>query len=315
MSRDEVHGDEGWGYRTCVWAPVEKATGGKWPFWSKILDLRTGDTVVHLRGVGKQAAFEGYSITAEDGYETASRPPQPGQWDFSKRFYRADVTDFSPFDRPILLTEVFAGRRAALDAYFDGNKQKTKRRNIFFVRQSGQLQCLNGAYLSEIDEELFSALFDFAPSPSNSALPVVSVKTGQQLALVHRRLGQAAFSKEVRELYGNACCFPSCQITDGRFLVASHIARWTDNKMIRGELGNGLCLCLMHDKAFEVGIFTLDNDFRVLVKPDVRNSSSNLSVLLAGGHGQKIKLSSIVPAGSAIAQHWQRIKCDPALWR
>jgi hypothetical protein len=94
-----------------------------------------------------------------DGLISESGPPNPGVWAFSKSFYRADLDGFTLFHRPIKLAEIFARRRAELEAYFDANRSAgTARRNIFFVRQGGRLQCLNGAYLSEVDDALFEAL-------------------------------------------------------------------------------------------------------------------------------------------------------------
>lgn len=316
MSRDELHGGEGWGFSTCLWSPTEKVSGGRWPFWQKILDVRAGDAVLHLRGIGHDAAFVGHSVASQDGYVTQDRPPSPGQWDFSKRFYRADLHSFTLLQRPIRLAEVFERRRAELETYFDVNKTRSTKSNIFYVRQSGRLQCLNGAYLSEVDQELFAALFGIDPTARvGTRASFVSVETGQQLSWVGTRLGQAAFSREIRKLYGHACCFPSCEVRDGRFLVASHIARWSDNQGLRGQLGNGLCLCLIHDKAFEIGLFSLDEECRVIVHPNTRSGTAALDRSLAQAHGHKITCGNVVPMSEALAEHRARVKCDLEAWR
>ncbi len=78
MSRDEAHGGGAWAFANCLWAPTEKSGGGAWPFWSKILDVKAGDTILHLRGIPPAASFVGYSNASADGYETQSRPPEPG---------------------------------------------------------------------------------------------------------------------------------------------------------------------------------------------------------------------------------------------
>lgn len=317
MSRDEIHGGEGWSYRTCLWSPTKKKKGrGGWPFWSKVLAVKEGDTVFHLRGKGKEAVFEGYSFALDDGYETAERPPLPGQWDYSDSFYRTNLIGFLPFAQPIRLADVFSQRRTELENYFDKNRSPTgAHKNIFFVRQAGRLQCLNGAYLSEIDEGLFAALFGIDFQVKASIAPsFVSVPTGEQLSKISIRVGQAAFSREIRALYGSTCCFPTCQVIDSRFLVASHIARWSDDKQLRGELGNGLCLCLMHDKAFEIGLFTLSDDFRVLVNPAAFEDSLSGMLHLAEAQGQKIRVQKIKPLAAALKQHRDRIKFDEGNW-
>jgi hypothetical protein len=314
MSRDETHGGGTWSFPNCIWAPTEKDGGGSWPFWTKVLDVRAGDIILHLRGLQPHAKFVGFSRAARDGFETSKRPPDPKNWSHSTHFYRADLEEYVSFHQPIGLSEVFAARRGELEAYFDANKARSAEKlNVFYVRQAGRLQCLNGAYLSDVDEELFTALFGPATSSdyaTDTNLPI-TVETGCQLASVKVRLGQSAFAGSIKELYGNACCFPSCSVTDLRFLVASHIARWSDNEELRGNLGNGLCLCLTHDRAFELGLFTLDERYRVFMNPKERSKSSELARELETQHGKQIKLARIVPLDDALLEHWIRADISP----
>lgn len=57
MSRNEIHGGKGWGYKECVWAPEKKKNGMNWPFWSLIGKVKKGDLIFHLRGIGDNAFF------------------------------------------------------------------------------------------------------------------------------------------------------------------------------------------------------------------------------------------------------------------
>jgi putative restriction endonuclease len=314
MSRDEVHGGGTWAFPNCVWAPTEKEGGGRWPFWEKVLAIRTGDTVLHLRGVTPKAFFVGFSKASGDGFETSKRPPDPKAWSFSSKFYRADLGEFTSFHRPINLRDVFATRTAELEKYFDENDAiGPEKRNIFFVRQSSRLQCLNGAYLSDVDGGLLDALFGSGMGEAEKREPTdtVSVETGWQLATVRARLGQAEFSRKIKENAGYICCFPLCGVKDPRFLVASHIARWSDNENLRGHLGNGLCLCLVHDKAFELGLFTLDEHHQVFVNPKEANGRSEIVLELLKAHGQRIALSKVPPLDDALLEHWIRVDVSP----
>jgi hypothetical protein len=315
MSRDEQHGGGTWGFTNCIWAPTEKkGAGGSWPFWEKVLHVREGDTIIHLRGVPPKAYFVGYSTAAGDGFRTSKRPPDPEEWAYAEAFYRADLTGFTPFHTPISLDQVLGARTAALEAYFDANKNRGRDKlNLFVVRQGGQLQCLQGAYLSDVDEELLTVLFGGSiglKSPNTDEV-VVSVETGSQISAIRARLGQSRFSDSIKELYGNRCCFPGCDISDPRFLVGSHIARWSDNEELRGELGNGLCLCLIHDKAFEVGLYTLDEHLVVFVNPRERKSSSTIVQDIIKREGEKIRVPKIPPLPDALLEHWIRIDVDP----
>jgi len=211
------------------------------------------------------------------------------------------------------LDYVLKSQTAALNSYFDENKRPGRRKsNLFFVRQNGRLQCLNGAYLSDVDEELLSVLF---PDPANianaSILGTIAIETGVQIATIRARIGQARFSSEIRELYGHQCCFPDCGVTDDRFLVGSHVARWSDNETLRGNLGNGVCLCLLHDKAFEIGLFTLDEKRCVLVNPREKLGCSSIISDLIAHEGRPIRSAVNRLLDDALLEHWIRVDIDP----
>lgn len=313
MSRDEAHGGGSWGFGRCVWAPTEKEHGGRWPFWDKVGTVRQGDIILHLRGVGSRAAFVGYSIASGDGFVTSSRPPDPRAWSFSNKFYRADLRDFVPFARPIRLIDVFQDRRVQLEEFFESNKaDRATKKNIFFVKQSGRLQCLNGAYLSDLTDGLLEALFGEDHGFVVKEQPhFISVETGEQISAIKARIGQARFSAAVKRAFGYRCCFPGCQIDDERFLVGAHIARWSDNERLRGDLGNGLCLCLFHDKAFEIGLFTLDEKFRVYVSPKHAGLENKIVDMLKHFHGRAIRLDGVNPLEDALLEHWNRVDLTP----
>lgn len=315
MSRDEQHGGGTWGFTNCIWAPTEKkGAGGRWPFWEKVLRVREGDIIIHLRGVPPDAAFVGYSTASGDGFETTRRPPDPGEWSYAEAFYRADLVGFTPFHQPISLSHLFRARAAELDAHFEGNKNLGRdKANLFFVKQAGRLQCLNGAYLSDVDEGLLEILFGDSDGlrVSASGDVIVSVETASQISTIRSRLGQSRFSEAVKELYAAQCCFPGCDIADHRFLVGSHIARWSDNEALRGELGNGLCLCLIHDKAFESGLYTLDEKFAVFVNPRERGTVSVVVQNLLAQEGKKIRTSRVPLLPDALVEHWIRVGLDP----
>lgn len=314
MARDEIHGGGTWSFSNCVWAPSKTRKGRAWPFWSKVLKIKQGDVIIHLRGVRPNANFVGHSMASGNGFETTCRPPHSGEWDYAESFYRANLENFIPFHPPVNLVDIFAERKSELEEYFDRNKaRKTDKTNLFYVKQAGRLQCLNGAYLSDIDDELLTILFgDNTPTTAlDGIVTSLFVETGSRNATIQSRVGQSSFAEKIRSLYSNRCCFPDCAISDPRFLVASHIARWADNEELRGNLGNGLCFCLLHDKAFEVGLFTLDNQFRVFVNPKERSAESPFLRKLISHHGEQITLAQIRPLGGALLEHWDRVNIEP----
>lgn len=59
-------------------------------------------------------------------------------------------------------------------------------------------------------------------------------------------------------------------LSEPRLLVASHIVPWSKDKTTRLNPRNGLCLSALHDKAFDRGLITLDDDFRVMLSGELK---------------------------------------------
>jgi len=307
MSRDPVHGGGDWSFLKCIWSPTQNRQGGLQGWWENHRRVRAGDTVIHLRGAGADAAFVGTSTCLTDGEITSERPPDPGEWGYSEQFYRALIGDFVSFDEGISLDTVFSTKEIELRSYFETNKRRptSERLSLFYVIQSGRLQCQNGAYLSEADAELSKIILD-----GGLAYPALSkqspILVGERISVVMTRIRQEQFSAGVRNNYGHICCFPNCGVVEDRFLVGAHIARWSDVPELRGEIANGLCFCLMHDRAFEQGLFTIDDLRRVQVLARGRDSIWGESQLLPFD-GELIKPASIAPSDDALLHHWLRV--------
>lgn len=82
-------------------------------------------------------------------------------------------------------------------------------------------------------------------------------------ALVKVRVNQSFFRKSVLLSYNNQCCITGLAIPE--LLVASHIIPWSKNLIEACNPENGLCLNALHDKAFDKGMITISDDFRVII--------------------------------------------------
>lgn len=307
MSRDKIHGGGEWGFKKCLWSPARKKgpRGGSWLFWNNILQVKQGDIVIHLCGKGDTAAFVGYSIAATDGHETLERPPQPGIWDYATSYFRVLLKDFQPFAHKIMLDDFFITHKDFLKNYIETLSKSPA--NRFFVYQSHRLQCLNGAYLSECDDELLALILNNPTTQSMTPIHQNS-STSETLRQVKQRIGQSQFSKAVKENYQYKCCFPDCCISDHRFLIGSHIARWVDNPDKRGNTSNGLCLCPIHDKAFENGYFSLDDELCIILsqKLEVQESEVFIRYIKPYEH-RKVYTAQIPPDRDSLKEH--RFRC------
>ena len=54
-------------------------------------------------------------------------------------------------------------------------------------------------------------------------------------------------------------------LSEPRLLIASHIVPWSKDKTNRLNPSNGLCLSAIHDRAFDKGLITLTDDFRIVL--------------------------------------------------
>lgn len=262
------------------------------------------DVVFHLCGDSSKAAFVGYSVAASGCTSIEFGP------DGSAELYRVDLKDYTRLDPSLPLKGLFTDKNEELRAYFETNQKRGKdKERLFYVIQSKRLQCLNGAYLSYVSDQLLEVLFGLRVSRDAAGSGTVKVEassvTGAQFGLVAQRVGQQAFSRNVRENWKHRCCFPGCEVADDRFLVGAHIARWSDSPATRGDTSNGLCLCLVHDKAFEIGAFTFDSQLRVVLSAREPSASWVRKALLPG-EGEALPQAQVAPATSSLAQHWAR---------
>ena len=90
--------------------------------------------------------------------------------------------------------------------------------------------------------------------------------TGEnQERLVKQRVGQYFFRMAVLNSYNNRCCVTG--LNEKGLLIASHIKPWSDSdeKTERTNPSNGLCLNSLHDRAFDKGFITIDNNYSVVI--------------------------------------------------
>jgi len=299
----------GWNFSESVWAPTRTTDGKNWPFWSLIDRVVKGDLIFHLREIDKQKRFVGFSIASTDGYITSELPTtKPHMWDFSKTFFKVELTNFQEVKPAVKLSDFFRNGNEELRTLFFSKKAKKSTQRLFYVIQRNKLQCLNGAYFSEFDGILAGLLEkSIAEVISQSSIVDSNVHTSESLALVKRRIGQQRFADNVKRNFDYKCCFPNCQVEGNAFLIAGHIARWADKKELSGNTVNGLCFCLMHDKAFENGFFTLNKNFEVAVLQKKIGAQQWLLDMLKQGEGKVIKQRQLDPSAKALEFHWERI--------
>jgi putative restriction endonuclease len=77
------------------------------------------------------------------------------------------------------------------------------------------------------------------------------------------RVNQHLFRSMILAGYRNECAV--CRLPVPALLVASHIVPWSLDKTERMNPHNGICLCALHDRAFDVGVLLIGSDYRLHV--------------------------------------------------
>lgn len=83
------------------------------------------------------------------------------------------------------------------------------------------------------------------------------------------RIGQSFFRRAVLSAYNYKCCITG--LSEPKLLVASHIVPWRSDAPNRLNPKNGLSLSMLHDKAFDLGIITINDNMTIRVS-DIENS-------------------------------------------
>mgnify|MGYP006195770007 CR=1 FL=1 len=128
-----------------------------------------------------------------------------------------------------------------------------------------------------------------------------------KLAEVTVRIGQQFFRNAVLSAYNQRCCISG--LANPKLLVASHIVPWSQDEANRLNPHNGLALSALHDKAFDLGLITVDEDYRVMVSSQATDVTDAFFMsAIASFHGKRIALpEKFYPAAQLLAFHREHI--------
>jgi hypothetical protein len=103
------------------------------------------------------------------------------------------------------------------------------------------------------------------------------------------RLFQSFFRRTVLASYNSSCCV--CGLNLRPLLVASHIVPWSVDESARTEPENGLCLCAIHDRAFDRGVITISDRLEVAVASKIISSEQDfVKTALVNFHRRPLRM-------------------------
>lgn len=321
---------EGFKFSKKLWSPAYKngVATTKSAYWESLLEVEKGDVILHLvKGISKnkdEMKFIGHSVAVSKCNVVNTPAPHP-KYDYCDTFYTVPLENYQEFNSKISLKKIFEINEDSLITYYENNNHKDKgdKKAIFYCQNQNNLRTVQGAYFSKVDNELFNILF------KNNKLSQIkesnftydsevesenNESNSESIREIKVRVGQQKFSRQVKENFNFECCFPDCRFNEERHLVGAHIVRWSDNVQTRRDVRNGLSLCKLHDADFEVGVFTLDQQYRIRLNRkyfEVEGGDHWVFTNLLPYEYKKIKKCRELPAVEFIKGHWDRIDFSP----
>lgn len=119
---------------------------------------------------------------------------------------------------------------------------------------------------------------------------------------------QGFFRRSVLTSYEQCCAISGLKLPS--LLVASHIVPWKDSVQRRADPRNGIALNGLYDKAFDKGLLTFDEKFRVLLSSEIKDhfSDSDLCLRLLDVEGRQLRMPKrFYPDVEAMDYHRQNI--------
>jgi hypothetical protein len=125
-----------------------------------------------------------------------------------------------------------------------------------------------------------------------------------------QRIKQNFFRRAVLASYRGRCCMSG--LSEPRLLIASHIVPWSKDKANRLNPSNGLCLSAIHDRAFDKGLITLSDDWKIILSEELRKRDEPfVQSVLKPLEGRAIEIPErFVPDAAFLQRHRAEIFLD-----
>lgn len=125
------------------------------------------------------------------------------------------------------------------------------------------------------ESEILLARFKGEPIENSAKIDLESLPSEgkDREAIIKARVNQNFFRSAILSSYGNKCCITGISVP--ALLVASHIVPWSKDEKNRLNPHNGLCLNLLHDKAFDRGLITITEDYKMKLSSELLYYKNN----------------------------------------
>lgn len=122
----------------------------------------------------------------------------------------------------------------------------------------------------------------------------LNVEGASREAFINVRVNQGIFRDGLLKRY-NKCCL--CGVENSALLIASHIKPWAESESEEKlDINNGFLMCPNHDKLFDKGYITMDDDGKIMISVELTendrmflNINSRMHIELTDGNKKYLK--------------------------
>lgn len=100
-----------------------------------------------------------------------------------------------------------------------------------------------------------------------------NVKGLEKEITIKQRVNQSFFRKMILASYNGTCCITGIKIKE--LLIAGHIKPWSVDEANRLNPRNGIAINSLHDKAFEIGLISIDTNYKINVAKELLTSKDS----------------------------------------
>lgn len=177
------------------------------------------------------------------------------------------------------------------------------KQRVNWLRSMGLVKRRDGAYaLTDrgykfVDE----AVTEWADSEWSPSIESDDVTVGTYETTVHARTVDPEFRAAVISRYDRTC--PISGVDHPGLLDVAHVLSWSDYPEYRANLNNVLPLSKTHHAAFDRELFTIDQEYRLLVNPSFETQSTVLQQTILDQAGERLPIENGHLDSDLIAEH------------
>lgn len=168
------------------------------------------------------------------------------------------------------------------------------------------------AILPDEQKEVLSTVVSATDSKEQKEIDVGDYRVSDSYSRAKTRRKQSAWSRIVCSNYNHQCCMPACDVNGPDLISAAHIKRYSATETGTGHRANpenGLCFCPLCHALFDKGYFTLTQDLRIEVSPQIQRLKSKIiENILKNSDGKKIaQPTKYIPSAEFIDYHRKEV--------